>query len=70
MPVFKWTLRQSEEIEKVWRVVEALDHELDFLEQELQRAEALLTELPPEKADSISEWKKSAFELSDQDDLY
>ena len=59
---------QSEEIEKVWRVVEALDQEVDFVEQELERAEALL-KLPPEKADSISEWKNSASELFDQDDL-
>ena len=59
---------QSEEIEKVWRVVEALDQEVDFVEQELERAEALL-KLPPEKADSISEWKNIASELFDQDDL-
>ena len=60
---------QSEEIERVWRIAEALDQEVDFLEKELERAEALL-KLPPEKADSISEWKNSASELSDQDDLY
>ena len=60
---------QSEEIERVWRIAEALDQEVDFLEQELERAEALL-KLPPEKADSMSEWKNSASELSDQDDLY
>ena len=60
---------QSEDIERVWRVAEALDQEVDFLEQELEGAEALLT-LPSERADSISEWKNSDSELSDQDDLY
>ena len=60
---------QSEDIERVWRVAEALDQEVDFLEQELEGAEALLT-LPSERADSISEWKNSHSELSDQDDLY
>ena len=43
---------QSEEIEKLWRVAEALDQEVDFLEQELERAEALL-KLPPEKEGSF-----------------
>ena len=60
---------QSEDFERVWRVAEALDQEVDFLEQELEGAEALL-KLPSEKADSISEWKNSDSELSDQDDLY
>ena len=41
---------QSEEIEMVWRVVEALDREVDSLEQEL---------LPPEKEDTVSEWENS-----------
>lgn len=62
---------QSEEIERVWRVAEALDQEVDFLEQELEHAEALL-KLPPEKEgslDSVSEWENSNSELSDQDDL-
>lgn len=38
---------QSEEIKRVWRVAEALDQEVDFLEHELEHAEALL-KLPPE----------------------
>jgi len=62
---------QSEETERVWRVAEAFDQEVDFLEQELERAEALL-KLPPEKEgsfDSVSEWENSDSELSDQDDL-
>lgn len=62
---------QSEEIERVWRVAEALAQEVDFLEEELERAEALL-KLPPEKEgtfDSVSEWENSDSELSDQDDL-
>ena len=59
---------QSEEIDRMWRVAEALDQEVDFLEQELECAEALL-KLPPEKEDSISEWENSDSELSDQDDL-
>ena len=59
---------QSEEIERVWRVAEALDQEVDFLEQELECAEALL-KLPPEKEGSISEWENSDSELSDQDDI-
>lgn len=60
----------SEEIERVWRVAEALDQEVDFLEQELEHAEALL-KLPPEKEgslDIISEWENSDSELSNQDD--
>ena len=62
---------QSEETERVWRVAEAFDQEVDFLEQELERAEALL-KLSPEKEgslDSVSEWENSDSELSDQDDL-
>ena len=62
---------QSGEIERVWRVAEALDQEVDFLEQELEHAEALL-KLPPEKEsslDSASEWENSDSDLSDQDDL-
>ena len=57
---------RSEESERVWMVAEALDQEVDFLEQELECAEALL-KLPPEKEDSISE--NSDSKLSDQDDL-
>ena len=62
---------QSEENERVWRVAEALDQEVDFLEQELEHAEALL-KLPSEKEwslDSDTEWENSDSELSDQDDL-
>lgn len=59
---------QSEEIERVCRVAEALDEEVDFLEHEHERAEALL-KLPPEKEDSVSEKGNSDSELSDQDDL-
>ena len=33
---------QSEEIERVWRVEEALDSQVGFLEQELEHAEALM----------------------------
>ena len=49
----------SEKIERVWWVAEALDQEVDFLEQELEHAEALM-KLPLEKdgsfKDSNSEW--------------
>jgi len=62
---------QSEEIERVWRFAEALDQEVDFLEQELEHAEALL-KLPPEKEsslDSASELENSDSDLSDQEDF-
>ena len=59
------------EIERVWRVAEALDQEVDFLEQELERAEALLKLFPEKEGsfNSISEWENSDSELSNQDDL-
>lgn len=63
---------QSEEIQRVWTVAEALDQEVDFREQELEHAEALL-KLPSEKEgslDSNSECKNSDSKLSDQDDLH
>ena len=55
----------------MWRVAEALDLEADFLEQEIEQAEALL-KLPSEKEssvlDSVSEWENSDSELSLQAD--
>ena len=63
---------QGEEIERMWRVAVALDHEVDFLEHEIEHAEALL-KLPSEKEDSlhdsVSEWENNGSELSYQDDL-
>ena len=62
---------QSEEIERVWRVAEALNgQEVGFLEQELEHAEALM-KWPSEEGSlhSDSEWDNSDSELSDQDDL-
>ena len=43
---------KSEEIERVWKVAEALDQQMDFLGQELQHAEALM-KLPSEKEGSL-----------------
>ena len=43
---------KSEEIERVWKVAEALDQQMDFLEQELQHSEALM-KLPSEKEGSL-----------------
>ena len=63
MPVLKWALRV-----RILKEYGGLP-KVDFLEQELEGAEALL-KLPSEKADSISEWKNSDSELSDQDNLY
>ena len=56
---------QTEDIERVWRVAEALDQEVNFLEQELEYAAALL-KLPSEKEDNFDhEWDNSDSELSE-----
>ena len=56
---------QTEDIERVWRVAEALDQEVNFLEQELEYAAALL-KLPSEKGDNFDhEWDNSDSELSE-----
>jgi len=43
---------QTEDIVRAWRVAEALDQEVHFLEQELEYALALL-KLPPQKEDNF-----------------
>ena len=56
---------QTEDIERVWRVAEALDQEVNFLEQELEYAAALL-KLPSEKENNFDhEWDNSDSELSE-----